>query len=182
MSDATMTTTTSRPILFSGPMVRALLAGCKTQTRRVALRDRRGAQHVTKPCPYGAPGDTLWVRETFAPALMLPHLLHRQTVAYRATDEYPEGTLERITQTWCPSIFMPRWASRLTLTLVDVSLQPLQPITQHDELCEGFPPGATPSFRETWDALNSKRGHGWNANPWVWRLRFTVEDHRSRTP
>ncbi len=161
-----------RPILFSGPMVRAILEGCKTQTRRV-LRVQPEPSDSEKPireamcepgwftnmslingdvppermegdfpheeyghrwwsCPYGKPGDRLWVRETFAPLIGGPQEPWNPTM-YRA-DNLPE--YERLT--WKPSIFMPRWASRITLEITDVRVERLQEISAGDAIAEGL--------------------------------------------
>lgn len=194
-----------RPILFSGPMVRAILEWHKTQTRRVMkpqLLQPDGARHkklevpnVLKLCPYGKPGDRLWVRETW---------LARgggAAALYRADYEDVEAAgLGGLYGGWKPSIFMPRWASRITLEVVNVRVERVQDITEADaiaegvtceergEKCSGFrPPGNTsidpeecpscidgyiPIYQRLWDSINSKRGFGWETNPWVWVIKF----------
>lgn len=141
----------TRPILFKAPMVRALLAGRKTQTRRVVkLRgfgpsptkvydwefiDERGpwtmfssisTARLLEKCPHGGPGDTLWVRETHA-------LLPEQLVIYKADGPADEDAH----WTWRPSIHMPRWASRITLRVTDVRVERLQDITEEEAKAEG---------------------------------------------
>jgi hypothetical protein len=161
-----------RPILFSGPMVRAILDGRKTQTRRVCKEGRNlsefahavypaaqsgwiswfgqgfgspegGAEFTRKmyqhgfPCPYGAPGDRLWVRETWsAPdACECSETCHvRQHVYYHANDDGYEGARFNRRR---PSIHMPRWASRITLEITDVRVQRVQEISEADALAEG---------------------------------------------
>lgn len=138
-----------RPILFSGPMVRALLDGRKTQTRRIVkgaalyyledeaaaeiLESELASEFVADPdnglCPYGTPGDTLWVRETFCPADT------RSGFAYCA--DTPLGSDQR-GMGWRPSIHMPRGASRLTLTITEVRVERLQDITEADAIAEGL--------------------------------------------
>lgn len=189
-----------RPILFSGPMVRAILAGKKTMTRRV-MKGVPTFFHLDKPvmdwplskiytdehgrfwmniqtdaddylrqeihCPYGVPGDRLWVRETWGlfdtEPKDGPELAH---VFYRAT-EGEEHELRY--QRWRPSIHMPRWASRINLTVTDVRVERLQEIRPCDVQKEGVdyrysgtdPEGAPDwigAFRELWDKLNAKRG------------------------
>lgn len=139
-----------RPILFSAPMVRALLTGTKTQTRRVAKEFC--PEHVgilpgfpnQSNSPYGQPGDLLWVRETWQ-ELYDPNSqrtnCHEQTtpptphhVIYRATDERPEGA----TCCWRPSIYMRRWMSRITLEIVSVRVELLQDISEADATAEGL--------------------------------------------
>jgi hypothetical protein len=153
------------PILFSGPMVRAILEGRKTQTRRVVrfnlngnIVERGGKRcwHRDDPdalqaCPYGAPGDTLWVRETFFeeydPNTCRPYDPPRYV--YRATydgeepylmdgDGFPEENRDGTFKSpWKPSIHMPRRASRLTLCIKSVRVERLQRISDRDAKAEG---------------------------------------------
>lgn len=185
---------TERPIIFSAPMVRAILDGRKTQTRRVAkltsgghVKEPRGNRRwhpadpaATAACPYGQVGDRLWVREAWW------QLLHETPVRYRADNNllYDEVT-------WRPSIFMPRCASRITLAITDVRVERLQAITRYEARAEGIPDGGCLSCGESepcgcpnprpdaryafvwlWDSINAKRGHGWDSNPWVWAITF----------
>jgi len=222
-----------RPILFSGEMVRAILNGQKTQTRRVCklqpTRDIYGwwiltadegkpflvngqACSVLKttevddlraalqslPCPYGVPGDRLWVRECFGFTAQWPLSYQRQwlaerspwlpgniTMAYRADE--PEGN-------WCwkPSIHMPKIYSRITLEIVNVRVERVREITEDDAREEGIiipdymagtvrlPHGGAPvlrtsygsRFADLWDRINAERGYGWDTNPWVWVIEF----------
>ncbi len=180
-----------RPIPFSGPMVRAILEGRKTVTRRIA---RPGH----KVCPYGVPGDGLWVKET--------HALFKESaqvgVAYAAScvaGEFdyvtPDGAVERrIVRRWRPSIFMPRWASRITLEVTDVRAERLHDITEEDAQREGVRPffesfqgigrdqritsgelaadaEHRAAFAVLWDEINGDRVP-WASNPWVWRVEF----------
>lgn len=204
-----------RPILFSAPMVRALLAGTKTQTRRVAPISDIGLKthdngtvtwgvRFTKPvkgvlsshsggpltelqarniigsmfCPYGHPGDRLWVREAFAK-------IDGQTqpwieTDYRATYKHGDrlGDSLGIKKRWTPSIHMPRAASRITLEVTEVRVERLQDISEGDALAEGvkhslhLPGGrfANENYAHLWDTIN---GDGaWTANPWVWAVSF----------
>lgn len=203
------TTTKERPILFSAPMVRAILEGRKTMTRRVvsprltpdgmwARDDSRGCERLfrhgevaprgAKPwwpiggingaisrCPYGVPGDMLWVRETWAsdvdgcPA----------GLSYRADHLDPRGDGPANPMRWRPSIFMPRWASRITLEVTGVRVERLQDITAGDAECEGVDAahcGRIDAFERLWDSINSSRGYGWTVNPWVWVVTFKVLD------
>jgi hypothetical protein len=218
-----------RPILFSAPMVRALLAGTKTQTRRRldAWTDEplayveAGTIEALDPddLPYRWPrthavGDRLWVREAHA---LLPRTAYRMsvgtgTIAQREhpTDGYTaavfrEGFDRSGRPRWRPSIHMPRWASRLTLTVTDVRVERLQDICEADGIAEGierlhhgwFPYGistfmttvvdgrevpaqccrtANDSYRMLWDMINGP--DSWEANPWVAAYTFTVE-HRN---
>ena len=197
----------SRPILFSAPMVRALLAGTKTQTRR-PLREGAwldpkegvirmcsvgngvtGFQSVA--CPYGAPGDQLWVREQFAGSIAYerhgyPLREWGNKIWYCADGEPRSGQWTRPR----PSIHMPRSLSRITLELTDVRVERLQDISEADALAEGVTPKWEPgcsgrlmeaiggfSFRpaasayaDLWEQING--AGSWDANPWVWALSF----------
>lgn len=176
-----------RPILFSGPMVRAILDGRKTQTRRVAkcfnpLPRADILESVARNCPYGVPGDRLWVRETHyiyygphAPWPDLPHVASDLGIAY-----YREG-FDRSAPRWRPSIHMPRWASRLTLLVTDVRVERVQDISTMDAKAEGVQLGTTPAdmrpyykmaFQDLWDSIYAKRGYGWDVNPLCWIVSF----------
>lgn len=182
-----------RPILFSGPMVRALLAGTKTQTRRVvAERALNGGgdwnRHpdfvrVTR-CPYGQPGDRLWVRETWA-ALKNPTTLRLKGAAKRSDhiSYRADGELMGFDFCWRPSIFMPRWACRLELELTQVRVERLQDISEGDAKAEGVPVAFGEGlhwFQGIWDSLNAKRGFDWETNPWVWALTFKRVEAKER--
>ena len=164
-----------RPILFSGAMVRAILEGRKTQTRRALNRNKLyngfafDDPRIARACPYGQPGDRLWVRETW-------HLWgppEHQILAYRADYEDPDS------YTWRPSIFMPRGYSRLMLEVVGARVERVQDISETDAIAEGMQspgiPAATTNraaFARLWDEINGARGYGWEANPWVWVVEF----------
>ena len=150
---------TDRPIIFSAPMIRALLAGTKTQTRRV-MRGVRQDNHVvlrkaskrrmgitthvlelerTGRLPY-SPGDRLWVRENFAQPYA-PSKGHNGCI-YRADGpEFLPGAAAvhqwGAEAKWTPSIHMPRWASRLTLVVTGVKVERLQEISREDAIAEG---------------------------------------------
>lgn len=269
MSVSSMGHDRERPILFSSPMVRAILAGQKTQTRRLVTvtggmfsspmvraimagtktvtggkvrlcnGDGRGAflyldfdgvpglswrpyggaptQPYPNPqdaCPYGVPGDRLWVRETWRSweercddGSGSPHDYDTQCgphcsqtyVAYAASPRTgyrpkPDGATitylddstplesyhESLTGPWRPSIFMPRWASRITLELTDVRVQRLQDISEEDAKAEGITEpmpimgtrGYVAAFSYLWDSINGKRYPWTDSNPWVWALTF----------
>lgn len=203
---------TDRPIIFSAPMVRALLDGRKTQTRRVlpashpkfpqhnqirmdvlaynpqrpeawywdGVHDRVGASF---PISY-APGDRLYVREAHALWADDESRIAAQAIEgtddpciYRA-DYIADANCENMGgDRWRPSIHMPRWASRLTLTVTDVRVQRLADLTDEDAQAEGMAPLMNPEPVEAFRALwNSLHGPGaWDANPWVVAVSFTVQ-------
>ncbi len=189
--DQIAATPRERPILFSGPMVRALLDGRKTQTRRIkkerlpSLRSTR-ASRERDDCPYGVPGDRLWVRETWAVdgpldqvrrehEDMMPGLGHGP---YFRADPVHENT----GLTWRPSIHMYRWMSRILLELTEVRVRRLQDIGEEDARAEGCEPkpgtytadfalhGYVAAYRDLWNDINGPGA--WDANPWVWALTF----------
>lgn len=194
-----------KPILFSAPMVRALLAGTKTQTRRVVTvpwykseralpyspcwddvdgtlygSDEYGKWFPATKClaTHGRVGDRLWVREAWRPVdengIDVPPgiVVDREsgcTIRYRADCDYDRGG-------WRPSIFMPRWASRITLELTDVRVERLQAISEADAMAEGCSTIIGPArgaYALLWDVINVKKdGCVWADNPWVWVLSF----------
>lgn len=178
-----------RPILFSAPMVRAILEGRKTQTRRIVKNahivtcdDRVGVTDAR--CPYGVPGDRLWVREAFCPGRVTP--IYRADAAEskpsRNTDEWNAPAEDH----WRPSIHMPRWASRITLEVVNVRVERLQAIGHADCAREGWPgteenrawatalndgdDAAIEWFAEQWDSIYGPGA--WERNDWVWVYEF----------
>lgn len=245
-----------RPIIFSAPMVQALLEDRKTQTRRIVKPAPTGerrpliewshhlatacgdsspdpeqlAAHSERlrgrifpftmddgslfspACPYGVPGDLLWVRETWycdhfelqrGPYREVPQA--RELLYYRATDAVRPDSREcwtgfageTMTPPWKPAIHMPRWASRIRLTVTDIRIERLNDISEQDCIAEGiyngeYDPGlgdggkpgwcyATDKFAGTlkhayellWDSIH---GEGSFAhNPWVWVVSFKRE-------
>jgi hypothetical protein len=210
-----------KPILFSGDMVRAIMDGRKTQTRRVSGLDRfnkqpgrwrlegnmmafdGGFDYVELPkSPYGRPGDCLWVRETWAtvnsydtlPPSKIPHGGKSWPVVWYDADPGAAGlsnTKSPHLGKKRPSIFMPRWASRLTLRVTDVRVERLQDITEEDARAEGSGYSVEDSrgnvwdarsigregsyitgFKCLWDSINAKRGYAWDSNRYVWVVEF----------
>jgi hypothetical protein len=227
---------TDRPILFSGEMVRAILDGRKTQTRRVMKvqpwpnatvevgpyhphrMDRNGEsqpgpatfgaiwdhQDIVNGgdaglrCPYGKPGDQLWVRETWKP---VPISAYRCSEGVQQTPN-PQDTHEAAVYkagwdrssggvSWRPSIYMPRWASRITLRITDIRVERLQDISEDDARAEGVTPATEPptaaalmtavgrgawfmphrgAFANIWNKINAPGA--WDENPWVWAISF----------
>lgn len=220
------------PIIFSGPMVRAILAGRKTQTRRLvtprpppvdvvqkmagidfsifqkpndgdrwsvggpvwAVRECMGTEPGWR-CPYGAPGDLLWVRETFC---------HRDKEHHAEGGWWFAATDDVDNPKWTPSIYMPRSVSRITLRVTGVRVERVADISDADAIAEGArhypdipdpnpwgqggrwqmmidnPPStdhclgtARHAFLNAWDIVNGKRAPA-STNPWVWAVTFEV--------
>ena len=175
-----------RPIIFSTPMVEAILAGQKTQTRRVmrpqpVWREASDGRSDTSFGPYQV-GDTLWVRETFA-NMALPGYDPIWTYKAGAPSTDVEGWMPPGVK-WRPSIHMPRAAARLFLRVTRVRVERLQEMGPKDAIAEGVfsapdryhvdgvNPYPVASFSELWDSLNAKRGYGWSVNPWVYVIEF----------
>ena len=245
---------TDRPILFSAPMVRAILDGRKTVTRRLvkdaggafwdhagyrpSVADGRVRWHCVDtgaevgPCspmpwsPYGGPGDRLWVRETWRYHDWtndgLPWIAYAADGCHRLCEHVTADWADRVCDVWATlsdpdnyqidgaardrkwrsPLFLPRWASRLTLRVTSVRVERLQAITEEDAIAEGvravvftpddgFPssigyvfgdddgrsvlyPTAREAFAVGWDSINGKRAP-WASNPWVWVVGFEVE-------
>jgi hypothetical protein len=209
----------SKPILFNGEMVKAILSGRKTQTRRIMKPQPTyswtGAKwgnpvfHVKKgegtslpyaaercPCPYGKVGGSLWVRETvyafgdyyytgkltesgkrevefvdFTLKAKLKYIYAAETTLPKPSSKFELSWHKR------PSIFMPRWASRINLEITKIRVEKLQGISQIDICSEGLnstlPPKALyANFEKLWNGINEKRGFSWDSNPWVWVIEF----------
>ncbi|MCY1047579.1 hypothetical protein OV208_40140 [Corallococcus sp. bb12-1] len=227
-----------RPILFSADMVRALLDGRKTVTRRLLkpqpapnaphdggtvweFRPDNGlhvpcgtvghltvAEKMGLRCPYGQPGERLWVKEAWRPCVAHSHGMDAcdcgdVSITYRADgaerffadrDVPNEWTMPRAAERGnVTPLFMPRWASRLTLEVGSVRVERLHDITEEDAQAEGVerhpescgwlnyepsPPfesvsyhlTARESFASLWRSLNGPES--WDANPWCWRVEF----------
>jgi hypothetical protein len=194
--------TKEKPILFSTPMVKAILAGNKTMTRRVVksphctdtngcinikglwVIPERDKDHAFDGIAPYCVGDHLWVRETWS-------VFHDDTgydyLYYRADEGNPDKY--KCFMPWKPSIFMPRVAARIFLEVKHVHLERIQGISERDVVKEGIttlsfvlpdektklkPKGGTfrTEFKHLWDGLNAKRGYGWDVNPWVWVIQF----------
>lgn len=227
------------PILFSAPMVRQILNGQKTKTRRVLTVPWRGSQRALPyapywfdgyeedgskqlmfcdeygdyhpaeevlRCPYGEPGDHLYVKETwqaihvfidpetgYGDDLVYPKIIPKDnaagywSVVYAATDEQATYHKDDRGFPWRPSIYMPRWASRIELEVVSRHVKLLQDMTSADVLAEGVGPQGLPGFcppwpdaqhgvpcfAQLWNEINGDRpGCTWEDNPWVWEVEF----------
>ena len=231
----------SRPILFSGPMVRALLDGSKTQTRRIVKSSAK--EHMDNiqgilthavdivphtggmmihgdnptnydgevqmndwstflPCPYGQPGDQLWVRETTCiapkfwstpdPSSVKDYDGDYRQVSYNA-DGHCEDAMRDYKLKWTPSILVPRWASRITLEITAIRCERLQDISEEDAIAEGIEGGTSDDhFDDYWRDYGSRVGRfliaarksyqtlwesingrgSWAENPFVWVVEF----------
>lgn len=204
-----MSTTTEKQIFFSAPMVRAILTDSKTQTRRAVknadwfgcltgdcLHDRQTEcdASLANDCPYGGVGDRLWVRETWQQVYDCAN--GQRHTASQVKEGYGRiiyaATLdEEEPPKWRPSIFMPRWASRIALEITSVRVERLQDISDADLEAEGFyEEMSTPhagrlngekcliavfdkrlGFQLLWEKINGKK-HPWQNNPFVWVLTF----------
>lgn len=204
-----------RPILFSAPMVRAILDGRKTMTRRIVKnKEIRGlcsreqwdaakahpsmqtpdfrffGDHgpFSLPCPYGSPGDRLWVRETFSYFRTADNINY--PVWYWADSNPHDGDWTKPK----PSIHMPRWASRITLEVTAVRVERLNEISEEDAIAEGIKPhrkggwhwetcgdglkwsnhfgyrDARGAFAALWESING--AGSWDENPWAWCVSF----------
>jgi len=200
-----------RGMIFNGEMVRAILDGRKTQTRRIiklshesgmknpVVRGKNGeASYVgcrlaAMLCPFGKPGDRIWVRETFQGPLVSEDLFEEYR-AYPEKFEKPQyceyaadgGTKpeycdldDKLRHGWLPSIHMPRWASRILLEITDVRVERLASISQEDAAKEGYPANPEPYggsmdkwlwFRQLWDSIYPEQS--FSHNPWVWVIEF----------
>jgi hypothetical protein len=147
---------------------------------------------------YGQPGDRLWVRETWGMDpndFGFPEGQWKNFVVYKSDwvnhpewFTHPHKPDDKYHWGWTPSIFMPRWASRITLEIVNVRVERVQDITGDDAIDEGInalmesgkftdpefmvEQIAKRKYRELWDSINSKRGYGWDTNPYVWVIEF----------
>lgn len=190
-------------MIFNGEMVRAILDSRKTQTRRViklfhergmlnpVVRGRNGeissvsCRLAPMLCPFGQPGDRIWVRETFSAVPDHDEPVGCSALLYAADGGTPYGK-------WKPSIHMPRWASRILLEITDVRVDRLNGISEADAQAEGIDmealadsqdgydciadhnmtgrPTATGAFKYLWESIYGEEN--WLANPWVWVIEF----------
>ena len=234
-----MSTIKEKPILFSAPMVKAILSGKKTMTRRVIMPrpsafckpfnvrvddegfiwsgNQHGEIRRTKPSPYGIVGDHLWIRETWRPCLTggvsieyrvggrkeanddsdLHNKIVCETMPVRSIDvkdeERRKAGEKHVPYVWRPSIFMKRWASRITLEITGVRVERLHSITAKDIIAEGVvdrphkveglegdcPVSAVDGacymdlrslWAAAWTKINGKES--WASNPFVWVIEF----------
>ena len=193
-----------RGILFQAEMVRAILEGRKTQTRRAlriqpldilpmnihnewaTLQTRDHNHGNVIRCRFGVPGDRLWVREKWGVHRLdgivikeFPNVLYAADTSTRlvTTDKVWKYVEDKFR--WRPSIFMPRWASRITLEIVNIRVERVGDISEADAIAEGIPPFLpSPSkipimqYATLWNRINQKSDFGWDVNPYVWVIEF----------
>ncbi len=200
---------TERPIRFLTDMVKAILEGRKTMTRRVIkpqpikrtdycggyiLETKKATTSIKSfneglyqdICPFGKVGDKLWVRETWD---FRPMAGRSAIIGYKADRSskgftVPEGFNQLVYEPtrYRPSIHMPKWASRITLEILDIRVEKLHQIEDKDCYAEGIncfeaqhlpEPHLTPTevFRNLWNSLHKKQ-YRWEDNPWVWCISF----------
>ncbi|MCY2354029.1 hypothetical protein OW950_12695 [Klebsiella pneumoniae] len=206
-----------RGMIFNGEMVRAILDGRKTQTRRIIKDCTVGRDQISKfiqiekkfigcypedvpelireCCPYGVPGDRIWVREAFR---VHSRATDVATLVYKAsernswteqTHRVPVAVCNKpaTPEKWTPSLHMPRWASRILLEITGVRVERLNSISQEDAQAEGLeltgwrPTYSDPdsggevmtpydNFAQLWESIYGEES--WKANPWVWVIEF----------
>lgn len=180
-----------RGMIFNDEMVRAILGGNKTQTRRIVEEKFYGravaAELLAKHCPYGQPGDRIWVRETYrvhGKATDVATLVYRASVRNSWTEQthrVPVDVCNKpVSEKWTPSIHMPRWASRILLEITDVRVERLHDMSEADAKAEGATPATykiTPpeavyrvGFGDIWRSIYGQ--DNWLSNPLVWVIEF----------
>lgn len=202
-----------RPILMSAPNIKPILADLKTHTRRIVKHnltqlgdghfyafDHRGINYrvntrattvrawanLLQFCPYGQPGDRLWVKETFGITESAPYADGQvdEVAIYRA-DGWNDDTGHF---KWKPSIFMPRKFSRILLEITAVRVERLQDISEEDAIAEGvlisdewtgcaddLDGSYVKAYRCLWETING--AGSWDKNPWVWVISFKKVNH-----
>jgi len=167
-----------RPIVFAADAVPAIYDLMETQTRRLVLPQPASARSaISAQCPYGEPGDTLWVREKWA--------ILTKTVVYGAKTALYDRTRTQLQSVkWNSPTTMPRSAARLFLTIRNVRIQRLQDITKGEAQEEGYEFSARYFPREwfalTWDRSARRSGYTWKKNPFVWVIEFKVDESKTK--
>lgn len=180
------------PIIFSGSMVKALLAGTKTVTRRILKPQSMfdGREEIVRQFPNQRgigweTGQRLWVREAFTTrndgSVLCPRLVPMYAADFKGFNK-PDRDWN-----WSPPIHMPRWVSRITLEVTGVKVELLQDITNSDAIAEGALESGLPyvgamtcdqarvAFSLLWDGIHGK--FAWEANPWVAAISFRRIDN-----
>jgi len=180
-----------KPIIFNGEMVRAIIDGRKTQTRRVIKPQPNGAWAAPgrTMCPYGQPGDRLWVRETWShPGNdSVCQYIYRADWIGDSHDNYVYDCYEsQGCPVWRPSIHMPKKAARIWLEITGIRVKRVRAMMNRDAKAEGvrkyvrvgpdqdglYYQDWVDPFKQLWDSINKKRGYAWDSNPWVWVIEF----------
>lgn len=201
--------TKQRPILFSTDMVQAILSGTKTQTRRIVKPQKNENLVLSRDfqaeydngelvkCPYGKPGDVLWVRETWC--LTTPYGPEDYYFGYKAGNyapyiKAPEKYDYATPDVWKPSIHMPKAACRIFLRIKHVRVEQLNKVSKNDAIAEGIKwqfsalfkerryfdyedkesewRDPVSSFHSLWESINGSGS--WKDNPWVWVVEFEM--------
>jgi hypothetical protein len=185
-----------RPVIFSGEMIKAILDGRKTMTRRVVkpqpesygekdygslvnyswdgyvITNKFVSEKMVEFSPYGQPNDRLWVKENF--------YRDEDTIIYAVDHDKSAPYLRQMKH--LSSRFMPKSASRITLEIIDIRVEKLQEINEEDAKKEGAPLGGyndqygdernyVEGFENLWNSINGKK-YPWAINPWVWVVEF----------
>lgn len=197
-----------RGIIFSGPMVRALLEGRKTQTRRIVKPPRGWADRfpnvdpwclrspgavwwwdgrhkhtgVKQDCPYGQPGDRLWVKEAWG-VLYPQYINDADELTFWKADYSNQELEEQILPKWKSPLFMPRSRSRILLEITGVRVKRLQDISEEDARAEGvdisdewtgcaddLTGSHAKAYQFLWESINGSGS--WDENPFCWVLEF----------
>lgn len=188
------------PILFSEKMVRAILAGKKSQTRRIVnpqphagiresvfvksgIEDGHGREIKS---PYGYIGDILWVRESWqaqnTSGLWWHEVPRNDRPLWNWAFTNPvEPAFESMPPRWIPSIHMPRMACRIELEITELRIERLNNISEGDAIAEGCQAWiengqatdtAISDYAHLWNEINLERGYSWESNPFVWVVSF----------
>lgn len=202
-----------KPIIFRPESMEAILSGRKTQTRRLVknldyiqdwdpkdpsygpfYEDEHGINHETvERCPYGRPGDQLWIRESWRPVEnedMVDGIEFKDGFfqeienSMEAADKWV-AVYDR-TDRWRSPLFMPRWASRLTVDVTGIRVDRVQNISEEDAKAEGVEasetvelqgglPCYTLPYQKVWTSLHGiDNPAAWDSNPWVWVVEFSI--------
>lgn len=180
-------------------MVRAILEGRKTQTRRIVknldyiqdydpndptygpfFEDEYGESCKTiEACPYGQPGDRLWVKETYVADIDFDHLKPSE-IPIGSSLDYLSVDIPFLLGKTRPSIFMCRWMSQIDLEVINIRVERLQNISAEDCITEGLSTtlrehdavcDLEDQFKSLWDSINGRK-NPWESNPWVWVVEF----------
>jgi hypothetical protein len=163
-----------RPVILGPEDVRLIVAGGKTQLREpvskfMTINKKSDIKYYLDGVldahgkffryPYGCEGDRIWVREPFKP----------ETILYKADGEH--GAVKYTVGGFFPSVYMPRWASRLTMDIEEVHIERLKTISEADAAAEG---SDILEFPDMWNRKIKDKDNCWSYDPWVWVYKFSV--------